>query len=119
MIASLKLRLVALWLLWRDPRTPRAVRWLCVAVLAYALSPIDLIPDFIPVLGLLDDVLLLPLGIALVVALTPRPLWQDCLARAATHPLRLPRWRWAAALVLLLWAALAAAVVFGIIALSR
>ncbi len=119
MIAALRLRLVALWLLWRDPRTPRAVRWLCVAVLAYALSPIDLIPDFIPVLGLLDDLVLLPLGIALVVRLTPRPLWQDCLQRAGQHTARLPRWRWAAALVVLLWLVLAAAAVFGIIAWLR
>ncbi len=113
MIATLKLRLVALWLLWRDPRTPRAARWLCVAVLAYALSPIDLIPDFIPVLGLLDDALLLPLGVALVVALVPRPLWQECLERAAAHG-PLPRWRWAAGLVVLVWVLSAVAIAAGV-----
>ena len=55
----------------RDPRTPLFVRMLAMLVAAYALSPIDLIPDFIPVLGYLDDLLLIPLGVALVVRLTP------------------------------------------------
>jgi uncharacterized membrane protein YkvA (DUF1232 family) len=55
----------------RDPRTPLLVRALAVLVAAYALSPVDLIPDFIPVVGYLDDMLLVPLGLALVVRLTP------------------------------------------------
>jgi len=55
----------------RDPRTPLLVRVLALLVAAYALSPIDLVPDFIPVLGYLDDLLLIPLGVALVVRLTP------------------------------------------------
>jgi len=55
----------------RDPRTPLPVRLLALAVAAYALSPIDLVPDFIPVLGYLDDLILIPLGIALVVRLLP------------------------------------------------
>jgi uncharacterized membrane protein YkvA (DUF1232 family) len=55
----------------RDPRTPLLVRGLALLVAAYALSPIDLIPDFIPVLGYLDDLLLIPLGLAVVVRLTP------------------------------------------------
>ena len=59
-------------------------RLVAVLVLAYALSPIDLIPDFIPVLGLLDDVILLPLGIALAVKLTPRHLWLARVAEAET-----------------------------------
>lgn len=55
----------------RDPRTPWLVRWLALLVAAYALSPIDLVPDFIPVLGLLDDLLIVPLGLALVLRLIP------------------------------------------------
>src|SRR6188474_2131777 len=55
----------------RDPRTPTLVRVLALLVAAYALSPIDLIPDFIPVIGYLDDLILVPLGLALVVRLTP------------------------------------------------
>ena len=63
--------LLALYLAYRDPRTPWPARVWTALVLAYALSPLDLIPDFIPVLGLLDDALLLPLGILLAVRLIP------------------------------------------------
>ncbi|MFZ3219454.1 MAG: DUF1232 domain-containing protein, partial [Rhodoferax sp.] len=66
----------------RDPRTPVYLRILALAIAAYALSPIDLIPDFIPVLGYLDDVLLLPLGIWLVVRLLPEPVLQASRAKA-------------------------------------
>ena len=66
--------LTALWLLLKDPRTPLAAKLVAGVVVAYALSPIDLIPDFIPVLGLLDDVILVPLGVALAVKLVPPPL---------------------------------------------
>ena len=59
----------------RDARTPRASKAVAWLVLAYALSPVDLIPDFIPVLGLLDDLVLLPLGVMLAVRLAPRSLW--------------------------------------------
>lgn len=59
----------------RDPRTPMPVRVLAILVAAYALSPIDLIPDFIPVIGYLDDLLIVPLGLALVVRLTPPRFW--------------------------------------------
>jgi uncharacterized membrane protein YkvA (DUF1232 family) len=55
----------------RDPRVPFIVRTIAICVVAYALSPIDLIPDFIPVIGYLDDLVLVPLGIALVIRLTP------------------------------------------------
>lgn len=61
----------AIYLASRDPRVPWYVKALAIAIAAYALSPIDLIPDFIPVLGYLDDLILLPLGIRLVVALIP------------------------------------------------
>ncbi len=64
------------------PRHAAAAKLVALLVLAYALSPIDLIPDFIPLLGLLDDVILLPLGIALAVRLTPRHLWLARLAEA-------------------------------------
>lgn len=95
--------LAALWQLFKHPDTPRAAKWLAIAVLAYAVSPIDLIPDFIPVLGLLDDVILLPLGIALVVRLTPKPLWNALLREAEARPLRVPRLWWGAALIVAVW----------------
>ena len=58
----------------RDPRTPLSVRVIALLVAAYALSPIDLIPDFIPVFGYLDDLVLVPLGVALVVRILPEPV---------------------------------------------
>ncbi len=101
--ARLGTYLLALWKLFKHPETPRAVRWVAVAVLAYAVSPIDLIPDFIPVLGMLDDLVLIPLGIALVVRLTPRPLWQARLAEAEAGRDKLPRLFWGAAVIIVLW----------------
>jgi uncharacterized membrane protein YkvA (DUF1232 family) len=68
---SIKGDLLALWVAARDPRTPLRAKVVAGCVVAYALSPIDLIPDFIPILGYLDDIILVPLGIALAVALIP------------------------------------------------
>jgi uncharacterized membrane protein YkvA (DUF1232 family) len=96
-------RLLALWKLARHPDTPRAPKWVALLVLAYALSPIDLIPDFIPVLGQLDDLLLVPLGIALAVRLTPLHLWQARLAEAEGSVDKLPRVWWGVLIVVVLW----------------
>lgn len=101
----LKVHLLALWKLFRHPATPWIVKAVAVAVVAYAVSPIDLIPDFIPVLGQLDDLLLLPLGVALAVWLTPPALWAHCLREAEAGVERLPRLRWGAAVIVLLWLA--------------
>ena len=68
---TIKRDAVAIWLAARDPRTPWAARILAICVAAYALSPIDLIPDFIPVLGYIDDLLIVPLGILAVVKMVP------------------------------------------------
>jgi uncharacterized membrane protein YkvA (DUF1232 family) len=100
---QLTTRLLALWKLVRHPDTPRAPKWVALLVLAYALSPIDLIPDFIPMLGQLDDLLLVPLGIALAVRLTPPHLWQARLAEAQAGADKLPRVWWGALLVVLVW----------------
>jgi uncharacterized membrane protein YkvA (DUF1232 family) len=103
--ANLTTRLLALWKLVRHPDTPRAPKIVALLVLAYALSPIDLIPDFVPVLGLLDDVILVPLGIALAIRLTPPHLWQARLAEAEASRDKLPRLWWGVLLVVLLWLA--------------
>lgn len=105
---DLPVRIVALWMLMRHPDTPWPCKAVAAAVVAYALSPIDLIPDVIPVLGQLDDLVLLPLGLALAVRLAPPALWQRCLAQAQAQTSRLPRMLWGAALVLLVWAVLLA-----------
>ena len=104
--ARLATRMLALWKLFKHPATPWAPKLVAIAVIAYAVSPIDLIPDFIPVLGLLDDILLLPLGIALVVRLTPPALWQARVAEAEAGVEKLPRLWWGAAVIVLVWLAL-------------
>lgn len=112
--ARLATRLLALWKLMRHRDTPRAPKLIALLVLAYALSPIDLIPDFIPVLGQLDDLILLPLGIALAVRLTPPHLWQARLAEAEASTERLPRLWWGVLLVLLAWLVLIGLVWIGL-----
>lgn len=100
----LKRESLVVWYAARDPRLPWHVRLLALAIAGYALSPIDLIPDFIPVLGYLDDLLLVPLGIALVVKLTPPEVLADARERAA-HAARRPVSRIAAVVIVLLWIA--------------
>lgn len=78
----LKRETYALYLATKDPRVPWYVKALAICVVAYALSPIDLIPDFIPVVGYLDDLILVPLGIALVIRLTPPDVYAACRQRA-------------------------------------
>lgn len=73
-----------LWFACRDPRTPWWLKGLAFFVVAYALSPIDLVPDFIPVLGYLDDVVLLPVLIWLVVRFLPEHVARDCRVQAET-----------------------------------
>ena len=93
---------LVVWYAARDPRLPWPVRLLALAVAAYALSPIDLIPDFIPVLGYLDDLVLVPLGVALVVKLTPAAILADARARAAVTAAR-PTSTAAAIVIVVLW----------------
>jgi uncharacterized membrane protein YkvA (DUF1232 family) len=92
----------ALYLVSRDPRVPWYAKLVAIAVAAYALSPIDLIPDFIPVLGYLDDLIVIPLGIALVVRMIPPDLMAEHrrLADAAQHR---PVSRAAAAIIVVVW----------------
>lgn len=72
----------ALYVAAQDPRTPWYARWLAAFVVAYALSPVDLVPDFIPVVGYLDDLVLVPVGVALAIWLIPKPIWQESRERA-------------------------------------
>jgi uncharacterized membrane protein YkvA (DUF1232 family) len=105
-VQKIGVHLLALWKLFKHPQTPRAAKWVAIAVIAYAVSPIDLIPDFIPVLGLLDELILIPLGVALVLRLTPRPLWEARLREAQASTEALPRLWWGALAVLLVWVGL-------------
>ena len=102
----LKRNAYALYFVARDRRTPWYARALAAAVVAYALSPIDLIPDFIPVLGYLDDLVIVPLGIALVLKLVPKQVLADSRTRAAAMAER-PTSRAGAAFVIAVWLAAA------------
>ena len=100
----LKRDVMAVYFAARNPATPWPLRLLAAAVAAYALSPIDLIPDFIPVLGLLDDLLIVPLGLWLVLRWLP----PEVLATArgqAERALHRPRSALAAACIVALWLA--------------
>jgi len=101
--ARLATYMIALWKLFKHPQTPRAAKLVAIAVIAYAVSPIDLIPDFIPLLGQLDELILLPLGVALVIKLTPPPLWEARLREAEASTERLPKMWWGAVLIVMLW----------------
>ena len=108
-VARLGTHLVALWKLFRHPQTPRAAKWVAVLVVAYAVSPIDLIPDFIPVLGQLDELVLVPLGVALAIRLTPPDVWQQCLHEAEHRTEPLPRLVWGALFIIGIWLMVAGA----------
>jgi uncharacterized membrane protein YkvA (DUF1232 family) len=103
---SLKRETMALYYAARDPRTPLAAKLITVLVVAYALSPIDLIPDFIPVLGLLDDLILVPLGIALALRLIPAEAMAEGRAKADAALAR-PKSYAAAVVIALVWIAVA------------
>jgi len=93
---------VAIWIAARDPRVPWYAKAIAAAVAAYALSPIDLVPDFVPVLGYLDDLIIVPAGILLTVRLMPAGLMDEFRAEAARREAR-PRSRVGAAFVIALW----------------
>jgi len=116
---TMKLQLGALYLAGRDPQTPLLAKLIVVVVVAYALSPVDLIPDFIPLLGYLDDLILLPLGIYLAIKLIPEKQWQACLARARAGEPTLPKNRIAAVLVIACWVAILAGILYWIWLLRR
>jgi uncharacterized membrane protein YkvA (DUF1232 family) len=104
---ELKAEVLALYLAARHPETPWYAKAFLVAIVAYALSPIDLIPDFIPVLGLMDEIVLLPFAIALAVKMVPTEVMSECRARASGLQLS-GSWmgRVGAAFIALLWLAL-------------
>lgn len=107
---QLKAEAVTLWFCYRDPRTPLIAKILAIGVVAYAFSPIDLIPDFIPVLGLLDEAILLPLGIWLTLKFVPKPVLDACREQAEewlAEKHGKPRNWFAAAIIVVLWIAAA------------
>lgn len=99
----------ALYLAYRDPRVPWYAKLFAACVVGYAFSPIDLIPDFIPVLGYLDDLVLVPLGIALALKMIPGSVMAQCReeARSEIAKGKPVNW-WAAGVVIIIWLGLAA-----------
>ena len=103
---QLKRQLFMLYFACRDPRVPWYAKLFTACVVAYAFSPIDLIPDFIPVLGYIDDILLVPLGIFFALKMIPKPVAVDCEERAQKLMKDGKPKNWTAGVfVLLIWAA--------------
>lgn len=109
--ARLKRDVVAVWIAARDPRVPWYAKVVAATVAAYALSPIDLIPDFIPVLGYLDDLVIVPLGLMVAIRLIPAGLMAEFRAEAARRADR-PASRIAAILIVTLWLVSAALLIW-------
>jgi uncharacterized membrane protein YkvA (DUF1232 family) len=101
---NLKKELYALYLAYKDPRLPWHVRVIAIIVVGYAFSPIDLIPDPIPVLGYLDDLILIPLGIALLIKLVPPDILNECREKAQNKLMQSKPKNWfAAGIIILIW----------------
>lgn len=112
-VRGLKRDIYALMLAYRDPRVPWYARLFLLCLLAYAFSPLDLIPDFLPLIGLVDDMILLPLGILLAIKLIPPPVFQESRARAQEIIDQGKPRSWGGALVIvLIWFAGAGVIVF-------
>src|SRR6476661_4737652 len=112
-VRQLKTETYALYLSYRDPRTPWYARLFAAVVVGYAFSPLDLIPDFIPILGLLDDLILIPLGILVARKLIPAAVMAE--SRVKAENLRAegkPANRLAAAIIIIIWLGLAALSIF-------
>jgi uncharacterized membrane protein YkvA (DUF1232 family) len=109
----LKAEVLALYLAYRDPRVPLHARIFAAVVVGYAFSPIDLIPDPIPILGYLDDLILIPLGVALAIRMIPAPALAECREKAnAAAEEGKPVNRAAAVAVVVVWISLAALAVY-------
>jgi len=111
---KIKRDVLTVYFVARDPRTPLPVRLLALCIAAYALSPIDLIPDFIPVLGYLDDVLLVPLGIVLVMRLAPADVIEASRTKADQIAAK-PTSNAAAVAVVAIWLASAAGIFYWLV----
>lgn len=110
---QLKTETYALYLAYRDPRTPWYARLFAALVAGYAFSPLDLVPDFIPILGLLDDLLLIPLGIVIARRMIPAAVMADCRVKAESLKAEgKPVNRLAAAIIIVIWLGLAALSIF-------
>lgn len=104
---QLKSMVMVIYYAYRDPRTPWFAKLFAGLVVAYAFSPIDLIPDFIPVLGLLDDLLLIPIGVSICLKMIPRDVIESATEKARLSQDK-PTNIWAAIFIVLFWVAIVA-----------
>jgi uncharacterized membrane protein YkvA (DUF1232 family) len=103
-VRQLKDELGVIYLAYRHPRTPWYAKAIGAVIVGYALSPIDLIPDFIPVLGYLDDIVIIAAGAFLLSKVIPQEILEECRREAASRsPEDIPRFRAAGALIVLIW----------------
>ncbi len=101
---DLKIQTFALYFAYRDPRVPWYAKVFTALVVAYAFSPIDLIPDFIPILGYLDDLVLIPLGVSLAIRMIPAPIMLECRQKAEENSNRGgPQSKIMAAIIIGIW----------------
>jgi uncharacterized membrane protein YkvA (DUF1232 family) len=115
-----KMETYAIYLAYRDPRVPWYARVFAACVVGYAFSPIDLIPDFIPVLGYLDDLVLVPAGIAIALRMIPPPVMAECREKARQAIAQgKPINRAAAAAIVAIWLLLAALLIWFIVRVAR
>jgi len=114
-----KTEVMALWIASRDPRVPWSAKVVASCVVAYAFSPIDLIPDFIPLIGYLDDLILVPLGILLAVRLISPAVMAECRVRANDEGASRPVNWFAAILIVAIWIILASALIWGLMHVWR
>jgi uncharacterized membrane protein YkvA (DUF1232 family) len=105
-----------IYLAARDPRVPWHAKFLALACAAYVLSPLDLIPDFIPVIGLMDEVIVIPLAFWMITQMVDEDVMEDLRVRAAARIEPLPKSVIGLLIVVSLWIALGAAIWFGVIA---
>jgi uncharacterized membrane protein YkvA (DUF1232 family) len=113
---QLKRDTYVLYLAYRDPRTPWYARVFVACVVGYAFSPIDLIPDFVPILGYLDDLIIIPLGVVVALRMIPPPVWAECREKADAVMRQGKPINWvAAAVIILIWLLLAALAVIIVI----
>ena len=111
---QLKTDTYALYLAYKDPRVPWYAKVFIAAIVAYALSPIDLIPDFIPVLGYLDDLIIIPAGISLSLKMIPKEVLEECREKAKSETIS-SKSKWIVAFIIVLRWLLTAYLVLNII----
>lgn len=104
--SKIKIDVYTLWYAIRDPKTPKSLKFFAILVCAYAFSPIDLIPDFIPVLGLIDDLVLIPLGVYLIFRFMPETILEQSRIKAKQHlehNLKAPKSKAGVLIILIIW----------------